>query len=163
MHACCGSTIADTWFIFRLQLTANRNYRFASQHLCIFLQKHAQANTVVNNFSCFSKCSSTLFGLFVVCCYSKFTKVQSVSQRSARSVRTSSILLESWLCKLLFSVQFFVRSFVRLLALLLLLACFVLEIHCSSWFSFCAARSHCSIYFERAFVRNEEWNSMRGA
>lgn len=117
------------------------NYRFASQHLYIFLQK-----------TCTSKYGCKCFGLFFwmqlnvcvwfVCClflFSKFTKVQSVSH-SARSLRTSSILLESWLCKLLFWYNFFVVSFSFSRLICFGNSLFFLVL-------FCAARSHCSIYF----------------
>lgn len=95
-----------------------------------FSQKHAQANLFSVVF--LNAVQRYLVCLFV-CFHSKFTKVQRALV-SVRWVRTSSILLESWLCKLLFWYNFFV--FVCLHSSF----SFVLEIHLFFLVWFCAAR-----------------------
>lgn len=163
MHVAVISTSYMLYFLRLLNSQLHKNYRFTSQHLyfCKNMHKQMRLCTVLVIF--FLDAVQRLFSvcLFVCCCL--FKVYQSSTLVSARSVRTSSILLESWLCKLLFWFQFFVCSCFHFFRIFYVLFCFGNSLFFLVLFH--TARSYCSTLFrltyERTFVRNEEWNSVR--
>lgn len=134
------------WYMldFLLATHSYKNYRFTSQHLYFCKNMHKQ----IQYFSCCCFFLQKQFNAILVCLFVCLFKVyKSSTLVSVRSVRTSSILLESWLCKLLFWYNF---SLFACISFVSFLFCFF-EMHCSSLF-YSKPRSYCSIFIQLTFT-----------